>query len=756
MPPVYQASKSRSQGREGWSALFRHPLRFGKDGKPLRVRKGLGTRDDAEADRLIEQLNCLLRDESYWVLSEKARAAREMDPRIVAIFYDDIKARIEDPWARREEIIPLPGDAEDYSRIQLVGTTGAGKTTVLRQIIGSDPRKDRFPSTSTAKTTVFDIEIICAEGPYRTVVSFLSKERVRFYTEECVVAAVSAAAEGERESKVLTHLLEHSDQRFRLSYILGTLRATAKTEDLEELIDEDSEDEVDSDSEAIEIGMEERKNLEIQLREYLSRIIQLGSSVSRECAEALNIKMEELKPDERDAFLELIEDLLRDNEEAQTLIDDILDDIESRFQFLESSETSEGNTWPEIWVFQSDDRSKFIKTINRLSSNYAPNFGRLLTPLVQGLRVCGPFKPAWNSEDEIPKLVLIDGEGLGHTPDSAFSLPTSITKRYELVDVILLVDNATQPMQAGAQAVLRSVAVSGHAAKLSIVFTHFDQVKGDNLPDQTAKKNHVLASLDNALNGLESVLGTGISKVLGRYLDRKVFFVANIQEKLSSGARFTLKELIKLLDVLKSAHEPLPGVEAVPVYDLGNLVLGVRNATEQFNEYWRARLSLTYKSDVPTEHWTRIKALSRRFAAQWADHYDTLRPVADFIRFLSEHLNAFIVKPRDWEPAVPIDEVKQQAVDKVTQEFFSRLHDLARKRLFIDHVADWIGAYRHAGTGSTRLRARDIRDLYEVAAPIPGEAPEPESTELLDTLRILFKESTDAAGAKVVGYNSQL
>ena len=749
MAPVYQASKSRSQ-RQGWSALFRHPLRVGKDGNPLRVRKGLGTRDDAEADQLISQLNRLLGEKSFWTVSAKAQAAREMDSRVIKIFYEDIEVRIEDPWARREENIPLPGSDQGYSRVQFVGTTGAGKTTLLRQLIGSDPKEDRFPSTSTAKTTVFDTEIICAEGPYQAAVSFLSRERVRFYIEECVVAGVSAAAEGEPENKVLRHLLEHSDQRFRLSYILGNLRATAQEEDTDDLFDEDSETDTDSESEIAEIGLEERRSLEARLKDFLKRTIQLAGAVSSKCAKELEVQVEGLKPDERDAFLDLVEQSLRDDEEAQSLIDDILEDVESRFQLLEGIGNAVDETWPEIWTFESNDRSEFIKTINRFSSNYAPNFGRLLTPLVQGLRVSGPFKPIWDPEGEVPKLVLIDGEGLGHTPDSAFSLPTSITRRYELVDVILLVDNATQPMQAGAQAVLRSLAVSGHGSKLAIVFTHFDQVKGDNLPDQESKKNHVFSSLDGAINGLESVLGTGISKVLNRYLDGRVFFAARIQEKLSSGARFTLKELTGLLEMLTAASEPMEILESTAIYDLGNLVLGVRKATEQFNEYWRARLNLIPKSGVRAEHWTRIKALSRRFASQWDDHYANLTPVADLISFLSEHLNGFIVKPRGWKPSVPVEEARQQAVDRVAQEFFTRLHSLANRRLFIDHVAEWAGAYRHAGTGSTRLRARDIRDLYEDAAPIPGEVPEQESTDLLDGIRSMFKEAAEIAGAEVI------
>jgi hypothetical protein len=36
----------------------------------------------------------------------------------------------------------------------------------------------------------------------------------------------------------------------------------------------------------------------------------------------------------------------------------------------------------------------------------------LLTPLVNGIRIAGPFQPTW--ADHVPSLVVIDTEGLGH------------------------------------------------------------------------------------------------------------------------------------------------------------------------------------------------------------------------------------------------------------------------------------------------------------------------------------------------------
>lgn len=57
----------------------------------------------------------------------------------------------------------------------LVGPTGAGKTSLLRHLIGTDPEKERFPSTSAARTTISDTEVICAvTEDYEAVVTLVA------------------------------------------------------------------------------------------------------------------------------------------------------------------------------------------------------------------------------------------------------------------------------------------------------------------------------------------------------------------------------------------------------------------------------------------------------------------------------------------------------------------------------------------------------------------------------------------------------
>jgi predicted GTPase len=737
MESRFHAAKSRSK-RPGWSILFYHPLRRDLKGKALRVRRGLDTDDDSRADSLVSDMNRLLSDSSYWTPAARDRALRDVDPKIVSIFYDDIESKPSDPWSDREAIIRLPDRSEGYSRVLLLGTTGAGKTTLVRQLIGSDPRTDRFPSTSTAKTTVFDIELILTSPPYRSVVSFLSRDKVRHYLAECLVAAVSEAAEGGKDEDIARRLLEHSDQRFRLSYLLGTLSTRGAEEDEEG----DEEDTENYKVEAPEVDAEEHAALETRLRFYLDRVKSISDTMRKKLAGTLDLEVKNLTPGDKDAFLELLEDSLLDDEEAQSLIDDIEEDIEARFQLLENGRLeADRSGWPIRWQFETEDRAAFIRTVNRFSSNYARNFGKLLTPLVQGLRVAGPFQPIWRENRDIPKLVLIDTEGLGHTPNSASSIPTSVTRRFDSVDVILLVDSATQPMVAGAQAVLRNVAASGHESKLIVVFTHLDQVRGDNLPNEAAKRNHVRASLENAVRGVEEALGSSVGRCMLRQTEQKTFFVGDIDEFEIQRKR-NKEQLTNLLETLQNAITPPAPVQSMPVYDLANLVVAAEAATMQFQELWDLRL--------PSEHWTRVKALTRRLGYLGEDSYDTLMPVADLIRLLQKVVRTYIGKPRDWKPKKPSDEMCDAAIDLVAQEFFTRLHKMVPDTLWLAYLKDWQRAYDLRGPGTGNGRKQDVKTIYSLAAPVPRPVPTPEASEFLDTIRSVFREAANAAGAVVI------
>ena len=475
-------------------------------------------------------------------------------------------------------------------------------------------------------------------------------------------------------------------------------------------------------------------------------------------ANDFNIDPYRATPQDRDVLQDLVEEGLQNQDDFHTLVDEILDEVGSRFEFITSGELIRSRDgWPALWTFKSDDRGEFIRAVNRFSSNYAPNFGRLLTPLVEGIRVHGPFAPTWH-DGEAPRIVLMDGQGIGHNADSTFSVSTAITKRFQIADVIVLVDNAAQPMQAAPVSVLRTLVASGHESKLVLAFTHFDEVKGDNLIGTKAQTEHVVGSYFNAVQSIGKASGREAEHALKRLHPDRLVFLANIQSQLPDKAKYTRNEFSRMLEAIEASIQPSPAVQHRPGYDVANLVLAVQKATQEFHDQWKAILGMGSRSNATPENWTRIKALTRRIAKSDEDEYDTLRPIADLISRLQERISAFLSKPLEWNPPLPQDgeeDLRIQAVDTIRREVNTRLHDLSKRRMIDEKLNGWIEVYELRGTGSTKVRARELVELYESAAPVPNEMPGPDANEFLFELRELVAESVEHGGGELRGWKRQ-
>lgn len=751
--PRYSASLSQTQGRSGYSVIFRHPVRRDETtGKPgVRIRRGLGTRDKAVAERLRNELNILLGGPQYHDPAARAEAERRFDPHVVDIFFDKMAPEETDFPALRDAVIPLPkAEPDGYRRMLFLGTTGAGKTTLVRQLIGTDPMKERFPSTSTAKTTTHDTEIVLADGDWRAVVTFASRDEVREYLNECISAAVLSAAVGASDAEVLRRLLNHVNQRFRFSYVLGNGSPAAVLESDFEDDEEEPEGEPDL------LSAEERNAIDLgDTERLLSHTTRKLRELARRLGDDLRIQLDvESEEDERVAkelFEEELDNLLRDEEDFHQVGDALIEEIEKRFDLLppgKAQKTRQG--WPLAWdgAWPVEKRAEFLQAISRFSSNYAPFFGRLLTPLVNGVRVAGPFSPMW-SGGEIPKLVLLDGEGLGHTPESSSAVPTAVSRRIEAADAVLLVDSATQPMQGAPLAAMREVVTTGNARKLIMAFTHFDAVKGDDLPNASAKVQRVRASAENVLAALGKELVPYAERALRQRLDCACFFLADLHEPLSeatSSGKRTISQLRKLLHAVDAVIGRPQPAQASPVYDRMNLVLAIRSAADAFHKTWRPRLGL--EDCFAKEHWTRVKALSRRLATGWADEYDTLRPVADLRKELVERVYVFVQSPLRWEGPEPAEDLKQGCCDAFADDLGRRLLALCTRRVWHERAARWQDAYYKRGTGSASVRARIIgNEIYEPAAPVPDITPSRDRNQFLREVTTEVEDAAREVGA---------
>lgn len=740
MAASYSASKTKSN-RAGWSVIFRHPAVVNSDtGKPgKRLRFGLGTRDDGVADKMVSELNDLLADSRWWSISARPDAAARFHARVVDIFYGPMDPDATDTRAIRDELLPLPDRDLGYRRVLLVGTTGAGKTTVLRQLIGSDPETERFPTTATGRTTIADTELILAEVDYRAAITFFSLDEITQHLQDCVLQAVLGAYGGEDRGEVRRALLRHKDERFRFNYVLGDGLvggdgAAAKTSSLL------ANTSFAAAATKAEGGMPELGELCLEeTNEVVERLVDRVYALAQSAASEIEADLGPATTDEdlrvRDELVEEgLDERLRDDEQVHELMDALIDEMRRRFELIGDIGDLRRNRqgWPISWTWSTDDRSEFIRQLRRFTSNSKVGFGRLLTPLVDGVRVSGPFKPAWYG-GSVPRLVLLDTEGLGHTTESAASVSTKLTRLIADADAVALVDNAEQPMQAAPTTLLRSMARTGHGAKLHICFTHFDGVTGDNLPTAADRALHVINSCDGVLSKIGTDLGTFAERPLRARVRDAAYFLADCQRKVDEEAdALTVGEFRRLLVALQSSGDRPTLAETRPVYDRTNLVVAVRDAVQGFHDHWDAILGRSSSPDVDKEHWATIKALSRRFAVLNRDEYRHLHPVADLQAWLQDQAWLMLQSPVEWTKGEPSVDERQALYDEFANRLSERMLDLAHERLFSQRNNEWIDAYLRSGRGSTFERARIIAEnIYSSAAPVPQATPAPHQNEFL-------------------------
>ena len=642
---------------------------------------------------------------------------------------------------------------QGYRKVLLLGTTGAGKTTLARQLIGTDPDEERFPTTATGRTTIADMEIITAEGAFEAAVTFFPADEIREHLIDCVLRAVLAAHRGESRADVQRALLQHPDQRFRFNYILGdgAARQVSPTaaQPAWDLLPDDLAGKLGNPSSAMpELGDIDVEETAKKIDAITDRVIAIAQTQGK----ALAVELAPTSDEDRRLVEELVEEgleeVLRDDDEIHAMVDALIDEMHSRIDLIDVGTLARNRQgWPESWTWVATglERIDFIRHVRRFTSNAKQGFGRLLTPLVSGIRVKGPFRPTWH-DGSLPELILFDTEGLGHTPDSSSSIPTRLTRLIDEADAVVLVDNAEQPMQAAPAAAMRALARTGHAGKLHLCFTHFDAMTGDNLPTDRDKALHVLSSCNTVLTAIGKELGPFGERLLRARVPEASYFLANTQKELDEDQDqdvTSIKHLRRLLrDLIASGSRPTLA-DTRPVYEQVNLVVAIRDAVEDFQDHWAAVLGLATSMAVPKEHWARIKALSRRFAQLIDDEYLYLRPVAQLQAELQEELFNLIQNPIGWSRGEPSEDEQQALYDEFANQLSRRLLELAKRRISDERHRDWQEAFAQWGRGSTVIRARIIaEDVYGQAAPVPRAAPSANANAFL---REVIKEVRETA-----------
>lgn len=710
MAHQYTASAKRNPGRQAWLVEFRHPLRM-DGGKPGRkTRKGLGTSDEARAQLLVGQLNQLLSNEALWSLGARAEATKLFEPEVLEIFYGEIEPRTPDARPLRDKLLPLPPREDGYAKIVLVGVPGAGKTTLVRQLIGTHPKREAFPSTSLNRTTTFPTELVLKKGKFDAVVTFMSEHETRFEVEECVSAAILDAVEGDRKQVART-LLEKSDMRFRLKYVLGDI--TDMVDDDDPYADDQSDD---SDDEAtLALSPEELQRNSTLVSNYVDRVFGIAAKY-RAAVEAEHGSLSQMSGSDRAAALELVEEQADASEEFLVLVSEILDELGQKFNGVTVGKFERTNTgWPKAWLLNApaDERAEFLATLRIFSGISDRYWGKLLTPLVNGMRVQGPFGAKWASTE--PRLVLMDTEGLGHKANATADLPEQTAALLHEADVILLVDSAKNGMtNYAAGKALEGVANAGLTRKLAMVFTHMDMaaetgLKGQRLHDQ------IFSGVRNVVdNQLAKSVTADSARFLLERLQGHTFCVGRLDRAEPKGAE---PELNKLLEHLMAEQPPVVTPVSAPEYNPAFLVMAIQEAAQDFRKRWQGILNIAHDPEHKPKPWQTIKALSRRYAENWGENFE-LRPTANLRTALESAISRYLESPISWS-GDPTPEQKRDAVERLKNAVARQLPDLARRRLRENPQPAWHEAWMPRGLGSTSTRRLLIEGIYQRWVPIP-------------------------------------
>lgn len=722
MANKYTARAYRATGRTNFIITFRHPLKMDR-GKPGRkVAKGLGTDNPETAAHLEGQMNELLAQTDLHSLAGKAEAGRLFDDQVVSLFYEDLDPVQLNHRHLREQLLPLPNRLDGYERTLLLGITGAGKTTLLRRLIGCESECDRFPSTSVNRTTTCDIEVITEDADeYSAVVTFLSRYQTQQEIIESLSAAVLKAIEHASDSEIANEFLEQSDQRFRLKYLLGAAAVDPSGEDDFDAFSLDAPDVYDA------AGADTSGSAFIA-----DTVRAIRSIAAAACTEVESVlgSMADLKGDERDYALDEMQQVAEQADAFLDLTNALMAEIASRFDDVGNGSYTKNSTgWPGAWTLTmpATERDKFLHVIRWFSGTAKDQWGRLLTPLVTGIRVRGPFRPQWSPMTEEYRHVFIDTEGLLHAKTTT-EVPSELTSLFKDVDTVLLVESAKNALHSlAAGKVFEAISSTGYTNKFALLFSHMDMVSGENITTATSKREHVFGGARNILeNQVARNISRDAARILGDHLDSNTFYFAYMdparypaadKSKIDHFEGHLGKELHRLCEHLTARSQPvLPPIQ--PQYSFESLGLAVREASVQFQEIWEARLGYRRVESVTAAPWQSVKAMSRRYAEGWFDGY-WLRPIDTLLSITRNVLTRFLEAPLQWDGKRATAEERTAVIDRLKQVVNERLTEISRRRLWQTPSREWQQAYGLCGSGSTFIRRQKVRDIFQHHVPVP-------------------------------------
>lgn len=551
---------------------------------------------------------------------------------------------------RLEELSPIP---VNMPKLYLLGDTGAGKTTIVRRILGTDELK--FPSVQQKRTTVAVTEYVLSKDlPYRATYLFKSEEQIGDLVDEILEISIENAYMHYEKSTlsietVVEDLEETPDEKFRLRYILTV-------EHLEEL--------------AKEI---------IQFMPALDATVKTLSSDLQSNAEELGVVVD-LAVDQH-------------KETVTSVKIKILGYIEAKV-----SEVCDGHRLfsdADFFQHSSGDQTNFISKAKLLLSS-AKNS---ISPVIDYARLQGNLLAEWLPSNT--ELVLIDGEGIGHDTKEASRLSARHLDYFHFADSIALVEECKKPFASGGKSAIEGIVRNGYSEKFHLVFTKLDEVEisdsdGSNRSNQIRAVKRGLVNVKNALKEDDADFEIG---------SERLYYLACMNTiAIDTDSVF---EVHRLLTSLKAKFDEVKPQFVKPLYDYEMLSSYISKSSGKFTEKWNIMLD--------TKHWQTVKAFNRRMCWE-SDGFRDMEPIVDFHTEITKELEYFISHPMSWSESVTLT-LQNKSISKLKQEFSKQLLAFARTIILKKCAPGWVRAMSLSGFESASVRKKQIQRILEIALP---------------------------------------
>ena len=114
----------------------------------------------------------------------------------------------------------VSSSADSLKKIYFLGSTGAGKTSIIKNILGTS--KNSFPNVSQTRTTVVPTEYIISTKfkDFRTIILFKTKQEIKNSIDDIVRESIIEASVSKDLENIKDKLRERSDEKFKLFYLV--------------------------------------------------------------------------------------------------------------------------------------------------------------------------------------------------------------------------------------------------------------------------------------------------------------------------------------------------------------------------------------------------------------------------------------------------------------------------------------------------------------------------------------------------------